>query len=169
MGGLPVIVISYHRGEDMFGRIHPHQGLGYIATEFFHISCIPLFPQGSYVILEETNQFPWARYPIHVRWTSLFLAWLRAGCLAIPISYALYCFSFWLESSEGFPDAQPEPSRLPYLAIVALGSLLVFAWLLSTPRPDIDQLKQAVEEASIPDDRKQVVLRTIEEFRRQNA
>lgn len=169
MGGQPFIVISYHRGEDLFGRIHPHQGLGYIATEFFHISCIPLFPQGSYVVLEETNQFPWARYPIQMRWISLLLAWLRAACLAVPIAYALYCFSFWLEASEGFPDAQPEPSRLPYLALVVLGSLLAFAWHLSMPRPDIVQLRQAVVEASIPDDRKQAVLRTIEEFQQQHT
>lgn len=75
-------------GEHMYGYVDRVPGLCHVATQFFHINFVPLFPLGTYLILEGANpqQGPQGkRIPMSAKSVLLgyFRGWVGLGAIVL--------------------------------------------------------------------------------------
>ncbi len=105
-------------GSRTYGSVDSIRGLGYVATEFFHLYYIPVVPYRTrFVIKQEAEGFIGGTLPLD--WKSITVAWLRTVgllatlfFLAVAVLAMMNPLSSWL-------------ARLVLLALLALsGSLL---------------------------------------------
>src|SRR5262245_52980403 len=67
-------------GKRLFGKCDQVPGVGYVATQFFHIQFLPLVPLQSFVIEEGSEGGDGFRgVPIPLSIKSILFGWLRAG------------------------------------------------------------------------------------------
>jgi hypothetical protein len=65
----------------VFGMVDRVPRVCYVATVFFHINLVPLFPLGSYLILEPTRRYQFYGQRISLSWKSVLMGWARTGLL----------------------------------------------------------------------------------------
>jgi hypothetical protein len=109
----------------LFGKVDQVSGVGYVATEFFHISYIPVFPFQSWVILEGSEKDvlfyqSWRGIPIPRSWKSIAFAWLRAPLLVCGFGGVLFA---WLQFVH-----KPRENEIPFTLL----ELLVWCGVSST-------------------------------------
>lgn len=64
-------------GNRLFGKVDEVPGLGHVATKYFHIDYLPLFPTESWFVLEQNgNQWRGVRIPLSAK--SVLIGWGRA-------------------------------------------------------------------------------------------
>jgi hypothetical protein len=144
-------------GESLRGKVDQVPCRFYVATRFFHIFGIPLFPAGTYLVWEGsewkgdwTPQYlrvgpftipggPWERkgsfegIRIRFSWKSFFFAWLRTVLVFIGCAGLLgpvVTVGEWLEPKENWTKTYPnEASRLAlvFSAIAAVAFGLLWA------------------------------------------
>jgi hypothetical protein len=73
-------------GQRLYGRVLVVAGAFYVATQFFHIWYIPLFPTQSWIIFEGSestgiNSSNWRGHPIPMVFKSVAFGWIRAVAL----------------------------------------------------------------------------------------
>ncbi len=72
-------------GNRLFGKVDQVPGLFHVATKFFHVNFVPLFPLGSWVVLHGSEKSSltgtsWNGVELErIRWSSVSMAWLRLG------------------------------------------------------------------------------------------
>src|SRR5215510_5340106 len=68
-------------GVRMFGKVDQVNGVFHIATRFFHLNFLPLFPTESYLVLPDGSVIQLEK----ISWVSVRMAWLRVllGALAL--------------------------------------------------------------------------------------
>lgn len=65
-------------GTRLFGKVDQFNGL-HVATKFFHINYLPLFPTESWIVVNNTDDgWQGIRLP-EIRWRSVLMAWVRAA------------------------------------------------------------------------------------------
>lgn len=65
-------------GSGLYGKVDHAPGLFYVATQFFHIWWIPIFPTGSYLMIDDNTGE--SGVPIRLSFKSWLMGWFRAGC-----------------------------------------------------------------------------------------
>src|SRR5262245_60321164 len=77
-------------GTRLFGKVDEVPGMFHVATRFFHIDYVPLFPVQSVVVLEHKSGIIGGEFrgvPIPMNFKSIAVAWGRAAAIvAIVIS-----------------------------------------------------------------------------------
>jgi hypothetical protein len=115
----------YVFGTKTYGKVDHLPGLFYVSTAFFHINFVPLFPTGSYLIIDDGKE---RGMKIGMSGKSIAFAWLRA--LALVGGVALIGFGVF-ELAE-----RRIPTTLILILIGILGVLFFFlSYKLARPGP----------------------------------
>ena len=71
-----------HAGMSLYGKVDQVPGLLHVATRFFHVNFVPLFPTGSFVVIEGIERPDNAPpgVPIGHHFRSILFAWVARGC-----------------------------------------------------------------------------------------
>ena len=79
-------------GTHFFGRVDEVEGLGCVATRFFHILWIPLVPMGTVFLFPDDRgvSLPVSFKSIVVAYVRAFLFWSAAGSVAaVPVTFGV--------------------------------------------------------------------------------
>src|SRR5687768_15557047 len=85
-------------GTTNAGKVDEVPGLFHVVTRFGHLYYVPLFPTGSYVVLEESSDGGFRGVSIPISFKSWMVAWLRAGCVVSLIAAAIIGFVTFAEA-----------------------------------------------------------------------
>jgi hypothetical protein len=117
----------------MFGKVDQVSKTCYVATEFFQISYVPLFPTQSWLVsvdgqIDALVYESWRGIHIPLSWKSILYAWVRAPLL---IGALLLPTVAWLEY-----NITPRGDRIPIsgaelLAWISVGVFLLLAFLFT--------------------------------------
>ncbi len=93
-------------GERMYGYVDRVPGLCYVATQFFHFNFVPLFPLGSYVVLEgsEAEQgFQGKRIGFNAKSLLLgyFRGWVGLAVIVLCAMCAIFAGEIWSDGADG--------------------------------------------------------------------
>jgi hypothetical protein len=107
----------YIFGTKTYGKVDHLPGLFYVSTTFFHVNFVPLFPTGSYLIIDDGKE-----RGMKIGWSgkSIFFAWMRA--LAFAGGIGLACLGVF---------ELAEHHIVPAVILVAMGILGVLFFFLS--------------------------------------
>ena len=115
----------YVFGTKTYGKVDHLPGLFYVSTAFFHVNFVPLFPTGSYLIIDDGKE---RGMKIGMSGKSIAFAWLRA--LALAGGVALIGFGVFELAEREMP-----PALIMILAGI-LGVLFFFlSYRLARPGP----------------------------------
>lgn len=112
-GSTDSVSVGIRNGEDKKLLFH-------VATQFFHINYVPLFPFGSYLVLDflQANRSPCILIPIS--WKSVGIAWLRM------LSWlSVFILVIFLLAGEDTAEWTPALEYLPFLIAAVVCSILV--------------------------------------------
>jgi hypothetical protein len=71
-------------GTRMMGKVDAVPGVGHVATKFFYLQYVPLIPVETYLVFQEVGEeIHGVRIPFSPK--SIFIAWLRAGCVVAAL------------------------------------------------------------------------------------
>lgn len=71
-------------GTRMMGKVDHVPGVGHVATKFFYLQYVPLIPVETYLVFREVGeQIHGVQIPFSPK--SIFVAWLRTGCVLAAI------------------------------------------------------------------------------------
>jgi hypothetical protein len=89
-------------GESLYGKVDQVPGLFHVATKFFHVNYLPLFPLGSYLVLEAGTSGDNFR-GASIGWSgkSILFAWLRLVLMLAGAVTTFLTFIFLLELLAG--------------------------------------------------------------------
>jgi len=82
-------------GSRLFGKVDHVPGHSHVATQFFHLNFIPLFPTKSWIVLHGTEssgfmKSSWRGIQLRsIRWGSVGMAWLRFGLVICAAVFGL--------------------------------------------------------------------------------
>jgi hypothetical protein len=80
---------AFIHGQRLCGKVDRVPGLFYVSTKFFHVDYMPLFPVGSYLVIEGTEQGEkFHGTKIKMRWKSVMAGLLRSWLAIFTISGA---------------------------------------------------------------------------------
>ena len=115
----------YIFGTKTYGKVDHLPGLFYVSTTFFHLNFVPLFPTGSYLIIDDGKE---RGMKIGMSGKSIAFAWLRA--LALAGGVALIGFGVFELAESLLPPA------LIMILVGILGVLFFFlSYKLARPGP----------------------------------
>jgi len=115
----------YIFGTKTYGKVDHLPGLFYVSTSFLHVNFVPLFPTGSYLIIDDGKE---RGMKIGISGKSIFFAWMRAITLAGGI--VLTCLGVFKLAKHHLPAA------LIMIAVGMLGVLFFFlSYKLARPGP----------------------------------
>lgn len=93
-------------GSRLFGKVEEVPGLFHVATKFFHVNFVPLFPFESWIVVSGTQEHgvlgsSWRGFRLSsLRWGSALMGWLRCGLVVAALAlFAGGC----VMASEGRP------------------------------------------------------------------
>lgn len=110
-------------GSRLFGKCDVIRGEGYIATQFFHVNFVPLFPMQSQFVIEGSEQGnEWRSIPLPLQWKSVGICWMRALCLLAVVMGWVGCL--YLGSG---PEGKTALALI--LAVIVLIGGCIFYWL----------------------------------------
>ena len=72
-------------GHRLFGKIDQVPGVLHVATKFYHVNYLPIYPIKSYIIREEDG----LGVPIPMNYRSMLMAFARMGLLAMAVIFAV--------------------------------------------------------------------------------
>ena len=79
-------------GTRLFGKVDQVDDV-HVATKFFHVQFVPLFPLESWVVLSKDGD-GWQGFPMaKLAWKSVLIAWLRAALVVGAAGTALCAFA----------------------------------------------------------------------------
>jgi hypothetical protein len=81
-------------GKRLYGKVDHVPGLFYVATAFVHLNFVPLFPTGSFLVIDDGT----GEKGVSIGWSakSMLMAWLRANCIvAAPIMLIVGLIAYW--------------------------------------------------------------------------
>jgi hypothetical protein len=111
------MVVIY--GTRLLGKVDHVPGLFYVATKFAHINFVPLFPTGSYLVIDDGT----GQKGLSIGWSlkSTLMGWLRAGCFVTgPILLLV-----------GLINGHPHDPSSSYWELVIAGVFLIALAILS--------------------------------------
>lgn len=123
-----------HVGVSLYGKVDQVPGLFHVATQFIHVSFVPLIPKQSYVVMygtEKGDKFEGC--PIGFNTKSILFAWLRCFLLLGGIVAGVAAFLVAQRPARG-PDGWHAYSLLFALAGLAF-ILLVLSYRVTNARP----------------------------------
>lgn len=83
-------------GTRKFGWVDEVEGLGTVATTFFHVMFVPLIPIGSHLMLDESRgvSLPLSIKSILVAWVRSALFWSAfASWVGVPATFGITCLT----------------------------------------------------------------------------
>jgi hypothetical protein len=83
-------------GHRLFGKVDQVPGVLHVATQFYHVNYLPLYPVKSYIIREEDG----LGVPIPLNYRSMLMAWARFGLLGLAVVFAVATILAALRGSE---------------------------------------------------------------------
>jgi hypothetical protein len=114
----------------LFGKVDQVSKTCYVATEFFHIGYVPVFPTQTWLVVADSTTDAlvyesWRGIPIGRSWNSILYAWIRAPLL---IGALLSPTVAWLEY-----NTAPRGDRVPITGAelfgwIGFGCLLILSF-----------------------------------------
>jgi hypothetical protein len=83
-------------GHRLFGKVDQVPGVLHVATQFYHVNYLPLYPVKSYIIREEDG----LGVPIPLNYRSMLMAWARFGLLGMAVIFAVATILAAIRGSE---------------------------------------------------------------------
>ena len=107
-------------GKRLFGKTDAVPGLFYVQTNFFHIDFIPLYPFGSFLVLDTLNERRFIMIPLHKK--SFFLAYLRS----LSILGILVCLYFGISALQ-YPNSTLN-AAIYFVSCVFFCGVAAYSW-----------------------------------------
>src|SRR5262245_19176349 len=98
----PPMILIY--GSRLYGKTDEVKGLFHVATKFGHLWYLPLFPLGSHLVFERTEN-GWRGVPLSLQWKSVLLAWARTGMVVFTLVWSVRTFVTHQYLEAGLPAA----------------------------------------------------------------
>jgi hypothetical protein len=120
-------------GERLYGYIDRVPGLCYVATQFFHFNFVPIFPLGTYLVLDSANAPPAMQHRcIGMNLKSVLIGYFRGWVgLATIILFAICA----IQSLEAIVDTRPgDGLHALAIAVAALGYAAVWWAMIASHR-----------------------------------
>src|SRR5262245_12983072 len=114
-------------GTTNAGKVDEVPGLGHVCTRFGHLYYVPLFPTGSYVVLEQQADGGFRGVSIPISFKSWLVGWLRAGCAVTIIVAAIFAI---IAIAEGAKHRGNSEWPAPMLMAVGAVAVLVMSYKL---------------------------------------
>jgi hypothetical protein len=130
-------------GETKYGRVNRIPGLFYVATGFFHINFLPIFPVGTYVLFDGTKDHG-VRTRLSLR--SIVVGYLRTYSFLVAFIASLVAL-LWLIIE--LPKGNLTTGFL-YGSGVAAAAWSVYALTFLLGRPNLAWSLRLAEELDIP-------------------
>ena len=104
-------------GTRMMGKVDAIPGVGHVATRFFYLQYVPLIPIETCLVFREVGeQIHGVQIPFSPK--SIFVAWLRAGCVLAAGALGIVGF---IHLSKGH---LPEAAVCLVIAAIATGAMI---------------------------------------------
>jgi hypothetical protein len=142
-------------GIDLFGRIDETPGGPYVATEFWHISGVPIVPMRTLVVVSRRGN-RWEGVPCQrLDRRSVLMAYARAGLVMLTgLVAVLGIFSLLWVPGEGGEDFATPGLICLGVAVVLLAATVVVVrtWRQATPVRQTEILRRLNNRATAPND-----------------
>jgi hypothetical protein len=83
-------------GHRLLGKVDQVPGVLHVATQFYHVNYLPLYPVKSYIIREEDG----LGVPIPLNYRSMLMAWARLGLVGMAVVFAVATILAAMQGSE---------------------------------------------------------------------
>jgi hypothetical protein len=138
-------------GGRLFGKVEQVPGLFHVATQFFHVNFVPLFPTKSWLVLHGSEKTgfghnSWQGIELgSIRWGSVGVAWLRLGLFV-----ALLTSGFG--ATVTLLGGGAERTTGMWMSALAVGCFAAFVASYRIVRANADSLRRLGADPNVPAD-----------------